>query len=130
MFPMLLISGARRSASYNTWTHNLPELAADLRGNWATLAPADATTLGVVEGGMVRIETESGSLEIAVRISPDIRDGVVAVHQFWGHKYDSGTRTSRATPGVNVNLVHDDQTLDRFTGMPVFNGRRCRVAPA
>jgi formate dehydrogenase len=126
-FPMLLVSGARRSASYNTWTHNLPELAEKLGGNWASLAPADAARLGVTEGDKVRISTAVDSLEIEARISADIRAGVVAVHQFFGHVYDSGTRTSRATPGVNVNVVHDDHTLDRFTGMPVYNGRPCRV---
>lgn len=126
-YPLLLISGARRAASYNTWTHNLPELAQKLGGNWATVSPSDAARLGIREGDAVRIVTESGELEIEARISPDLRAGVVSVHQFFGHVYDSGTRTSRATPGVNVNLVHDDRTLDRFTGMPVFNGRPCRV---
>jgi hypothetical protein len=36
-------------------------------------------------------------------------------------------RVSRSHPGVNVNFLHDDRALDRFTGMPVFNGTRCRV---
>ncbi len=59
----------------------------------------------------------------------EIREGVIAIHQFFGHRYQSGTRASRRFPGVNVNLLHDDRVRDRFCGMPVFNGTPCRVTP-
>ncbi|MBI5505965.1 MAG: molybdopterin-dependent oxidoreductase [Deltaproteobacteria bacterium] len=128
-FPLLLVSGARRAGGYNTWTHNLPELMKMLDGNWATVNPRDAARLGIGEGDAARIVTASGEIIIELRTSADVREGVVAVQQFWGHHYDSSTRTSRSRPGVNVNLVHDDRGLDRFTGMPVFNGRPCRIEP-
>lgn len=32
-FPLLLISGARRLAAYNTWTHNIPALMEKMKGN-------------------------------------------------------------------------------------------------
>lgn len=126
-FPFLLISGARRSASYNTWTHNIPALMDRMKGNWATVHPDDARSLGVAEGGRVRITTGVGAVEIELRSSVDVRPGVVSVHQFWGHVYDSGTTTSRRFPGVNVNNLHDDSDLDEFSGMPVYNGRPCRL---
>jgi anaerobic selenocysteine-containing dehydrogenase len=126
-FPMLLISGGRRLASYNSWTHNIPALMDKLEGNWATLNPNDAARLGIAEGDLINISSATGSLEITARISADIREGVVMIHQFWGHVYESGTRTSRKQPGVNVNHLHSDQVLDRFSGMPVFNGTACRI---
>lgn len=126
-FPLLLISGARRAASFNSWTHNIPALMDKLKGNWATLSEADAARLGIAEGERVRVTSPTGSVEIEARVSPDVRPGVVAVQQFWGHTYESGMRVSRSHPGVNVNFLHDDRALDRFTGMPVFNGTRCRV---
>ncbi len=128
-FPLLLISGARRLASYNTWTHNVPALMERMKGNWATLNPADAVRLGVKDGQHIRVTSAVGSVEIGAVTSPDIRQGVVAIHQFWGHKYESGMRTARRYPGVNVNFLHDDQVRDRFSGMPVFNGTPCRVEP-
>ena len=85
--------------------------------------------LGVIDGGRVRVVSAVGAVEIAVVVSPDIRPGVVAIHQFWGHTYESGTRTSRRYPGVNVNILHDDRVRDRFCGMPVFNGTPVRVEP-
>jgi formate dehydrogenase len=126
-FPWLLISGARRSAGYNSWTHNIPALMDKMKGNWATLNPADAARIGVESGQRVRVMSAVGSVEIAAVVSPDVREGVVVIHQFWGHTYESGMQTSRRHPGVNVNFLHDDQVRDRFCGMPVFNGTPCNV---
>ena len=128
-YPFLLVSGVRRLAGYNSWTHHIAPLAEKLGGNWAILNPADAARLGVAEGQRVQVRSRAGELEIEARLSPDIREGVIGIHQFFGHKYESGTRSSRRFPGVNVNLLHDDQVRDRFCGMPVFNGTPCRVIP-
>ncbi len=124
---MMLISGGRRSASFNSWTHNLPALMDKLRGNWATIHPEDAARLGIASGDRVRVTSALGAVDIAVVCEDSIRPGVVMIHQFWGHTYPSGMRTSRTYPGVNVNRLHDDGVRDRFTGMPVFNGTPCRV---
>lgn len=128
-YPLLLISGGRRLASYNTWTHNTPALMEKLRGNWLTLHPEDAERLGILDAQQVLVQSAVGEVEIEARLSSDIRPGVVMIHQFWGHTYESGMQTSRRTPGVNVNVLHDDRVRDRFTGMPVFNGTPCRVEP-
>jgi anaerobic selenocysteine-containing dehydrogenase len=126
-YPFLLISGARRLAGYNSWTHHIGPLAEKLAGNWATLNPLDAARIGVAEGERVRVESPVGAVEIEARLSSDIREGVIAIHQFFGHNYESGTRASRRFPGVNVNFLHDDRVRDPFCGMPLFNGTPCRV---
>jgi len=127
--PLMLISGARRLAGYNSWTHNIPALMEKMKGNWGTMNPADAARLGVRDGGRVRVESAAGSVEISAVVSADVRPGVIAIPQFWGHTYESGTRTSRRYPGVNVNFLHADRLRDRFCGMPVYNGTPCRVTP-
>ncbi len=128
-FPFRLISGARRHASYNSWTHHIEPLAEKLKGNWATLNPEDAAKLGVEEGQRIRVNSQSGELEIEARLSTDVRRGVVVIHQFWGHVYETGTTASRRYPGVNVNHLHSDQVRDRFSGMPVYNATPCDVTP-
>lgn len=128
-YPLLLISGARRLAAYNSWTHNIPALMEKMKGNWATLNPADAARIGVANGDRVRVTSARGSIEIGLVTSPEIREGVIAIHQFWGHNYESGMQTSRRYPGANVNFLHDDRVRDRFCGMPVYNGTPCRVEP-
>ena len=75
------------------------------------------------------MRSEAGAIEIEARLSPDVRRGVVAIHQFWGHVYETGTSASRRYPGVNVNHLHSDHVRDRFSGMPVFNGTPCSIAP-
>lgn len=117
----------RRVETFNTWTHNTPALMALADGNWASLNPEDAARLGVLDGAMVRVRSANGAIDIRARLCADIRPGVVAIHQFWGHVYDSGMRTSRATPGVNVNHLHSDHVRDRSCGRRVFNGTPCRV---
>lgn len=126
-YPLLLISGGRRQASYNSWTHNIPKLMEKLQGNYALLNTEDAQNLGICEGDLIQVTSAAGTVQIEARVSPDIRLGVVMIHQFWGHNYESGMQTSRRYPGVNVNFLHDDRVRDRFTGMPVYNGTPCRV---
>ena len=125
--PFVLISGGRRAASYNSWTHNIPALMERLKGNFATLNQEDARALSISDGDLVRVVSATGAVEIEARLSDRIRPGVVMIHQFWGHTYESGMKTSRTHPGVNVNRLHDDRVRDRFTGMPVYNGTPCRV---
>jgi len=126
-FPMNLISGGRRAASFNSWTHNIEALMKKLKGNWLSINPGDAKRLNIESGSLVRVVSALGSVEIAAVLEPTVREGVVMIHQFWGHIYESGMRTSRTYPGVNVNRLHDDRVRDAFTGMPTFNGTPCRV---
>ena len=126
-FPMMLISGGRRLASFNSWTHNLPSLARKLKGNHAILNRLDAQKLDIQDGTKIRIISPTNAICIQVELSDDIRCGVIVVHQFWGHHYDSSQTTAKKTPGVNVNLLHSDKIRDKFCGMPIFNGTPCRV---
>lgn len=128
-FPLLLISGARRSASYNSWTYNIPALADKLQGNFATLSALDARRLGIEDGQVVEISTSTGTIDIKARVTDEIRPGVVAVHQFWGHVYGNAMTNAASMPGINVNHLNDDRALDRLCGMPVFNGVPCAVRP-
>jgi len=121
-YPFLVISGARRLASFNSWTHNIPELVEKLKGNWATMHPDDADRLGIHEGERVRIRSASGEIAIEVRRSNEVLAGVIAIHQHWGHTYASGMRTAQKYPGVNVNRLHGDDVRDPFCAMPVYNG--------
>lgn len=129
-FPFLCISGARRLASYNSWTHNIPELVEKLKGNWATLHPSDGARLGIAHGELAHVRSASGELEIEVRLSDEVSPGVVAIHQHWGHVYESGMTTARKYPGVNVNHLHSDGVRDPFCAMPVYNGTPVAIEKA
>lgn len=129
-FPFMLISGGRRLASFNTWTHNMPSMMAKLKGNHAVMNETDAKQLGIVDGTTIRVSSETGTLDIPVVLTTEIKEGVLVIQQFWGHHYNSGQQLANQYPGVNVNLLHDDRVRDTFTGMPVFNGTPCKIEPA
>jgi anaerobic selenocysteine-containing dehydrogenase len=129
-FPLMLISGGRRLASFNSWTHNLPSLAKKVKGNHAVMSSADAEGLDIQDGSKIRIVSATNAICLQVEVSEEIRQGVIVVHQFWGHHYNSSQTLARKNPGVNVNLLHSDKIRDQFCGMPVFNGTPCRVEMA
>lgn len=126
-YPLLLISGGRRLASFNTWTHNIKSLTDNLKGNFATMNVSDASKREVKDGDIITITTETGKLALQVHLTEEIKQGVVMVHQFWGHHYNSGQTNTKFNQGYNVNILHSDQKLDALCGMPVFNGTPCAV---
>jgi len=121
-YPFLLISGGRRLSTFNTWSKNLPSLMKSTDENHAVINELDAQKLGIADGDVIQLQTETGQIEILAKTTTDIREGVVMVHQFWGHKFDTEQALAKEKPGVNVNYLHSDSQLCQFTGMPVFNG--------
>ena len=129
-FPLLLISGYRKLRSYNTWTKNMPSLTDGLDVPSVTLHPDLADRHGLREGDAVAVSTALGTITLAARVDSSIRPDTVAIPQFWGHSYDSGQTHAAKRPGVNVNRLHTTSDRDRFTGMPIYNGRPCAIARA
>jgi ferredoxin-nitrate reductase len=73
-----------------TKTARAPQLQAAAPDAWVELSPADAESLGVGEGDMVRVESPRGRLEAKARIS-GIREGVVFVPFHYGYfDHDEG----------------------------------------
>jgi len=126
-FPFMLISGGRRLESFNSWTHNLPSLLVKLKGNHAVMNSHDGAELGIKDGETIIVTSSTATVKIPVKLSAEIRVGVIMIHQFWGHHYESGQTNAKKYPGVNVNLLHSDKVRDKYTGMPVFNGTPCSI---
>jgi anaerobic selenocysteine-containing dehydrogenase len=127
----LLLIGRRHLSSNNSWMHNLEPLVRG--GNRCTVQvhPADATRLGLTEGGLATVTSRTGKLEVPVEITADIRPGVVSIPHGWGHDVDGvRTRVASAHGGVNSNLVTDEASVDIPSGTSVLNGIPVEVAPA
>jgi ferredoxin-nitrate reductase len=71
-----------------TKTARVPQLQNAAPDAWVELSPADAESLGVGEGDMVRVESPRGRLEAKARIS-GIKEGVVFAPFHYGY-FDSG----------------------------------------
>ena len=84
-----------------TKTGRTPELQAADPHVWVELAPADADALGVVEGDVVRVESERGAIEGPVRITA-LRPGTAFVPFHYGY-WDNGRAGPDGSPPTASN---------------------------
>ena len=127
-FPLRLI-GLRELRSHNSWMHNAPILMRGGREQPLRIHPLDAERYGLEDGGTARLASKSGEVEVPVRVTDEVRTGVVALPHGWGHR--GGWRVANAAGGVNVNVLAsaDAGDLEPLAGMAFLNGIPVRVEP-
>ncbi len=127
----LLLIGRRQLRSNNSWMHNVPLLAGGSNGCTLQLHPEDAARLGVADGQRVTVTSRVGELEAEAELTAGLMRGVVSLPHGWGHS-DPATRgaTAAGTPGVNSNLLTDEEPLDPLSGTAVLNGIPVEVRPS
>jgi anaerobic selenocysteine-containing dehydrogenase len=110
--------------------HNVTVLVTGRPRCTLIIHPDDARDLGVDDGAMVRVTSEAGTVDAAVEISDEIRQGVVSLPHGWGHDH-AGTRLSvaRAHAGVNSNLLAPGTLVDVPSGNAAVNGFPVQVVP-
>ena len=127
----LLLIGRRDTRSNNSWMHNLPVLAKGPQRCTLLVHPDDAARAGLAEGQLARLSTARASLLAPVSLSDGLRPGVVCLPHGWGHDL-TGTQLAVATqqPGVNLNLLLDEDARDTLSGTSVLSGVAVRLAAA
>jgi anaerobic selenocysteine-containing dehydrogenase len=126
----LVLIGRRDLRSNNSWMHNLPHLVRGKARCTMQVNPRDAERLGLTEGGDAAVSSRAGELVVPVEVTDSIMEGVVSIPHGWGHDAE-GSRLEVAAerPGVNSNLLSDDQLVDTLSGNAVLNGIPVAVAP-
>lgn len=77
-----MLAGAE---AYNAWLHELPDPISKVTwDNYASLSPATAAALGLVQGDVVRISANGNYVEVPVHVQPGQHDSVVAVAVGYG----------------------------------------------
>ncbi|WHY65272.1 molybdopterin oxidoreductase family protein [Neobacillus sp. SuZ13] len=119
----ILLVGRRDLRSNNSWLHNLPVLVKGEDRCTLMIHTSDAESLGLLQGDMAIVNSQTGTIEVPVIITDDIMPGTVSLPHGWGHNL-SGTRLGVASrhAGVNVNLLTDEQMIDPISGNAVLNG--------
>ena len=81
------------------------------------------------DGGTARLASKSGEVEVPVRVTDEVRTGVVALPHGWGHR--GGWQVANAAGGVNVNVLAsaEAEDLEPLAGMAFLNGIPVRVEP-
>ena len=77
-----------------------------------------------------RVTSRTGTIEVPVELTEDIRPGVVSIPHGWGHGL-GGTRLDVAAEhaGVNSNVLADEELLEPMTGTAVLNGIPVTLEP-
>ncbi len=111
-FPLRLTTG-RSLDSYNTGVQSNGYTSPIRYGEALDINPADASALGIVDGERVRVSSPRGTVEMAVRLQPDIPVGL--------------TFTTFHFPDlVDINLLTND-AWDRKSGTSEFKAASIRI---
>lgn len=129
--PGLVLVGRRHLRSNNSWMHNLPALAKGKERCTLLVHPDDARRLGLAQGERARVRSRVGAVVVPVELCDAMMPGVVSLPH--GHGHDApGAQLGVAArrPGVNANLLADEERLDAPSGNAVLNGIPVEVARA
>ena len=126
-----VLIGRRDLRSNNSWMHNLPHLVRGKARCTMHVNPRDAERLGLIEGGEAAVSSRAGALVVPVEVTDAIMEGVVSIPHGWGHDADGAKlEVAGQRPGVNSNLLADEQLVDALSGNAVLNGIPVSVTPA
>jgi anaerobic selenocysteine-containing dehydrogenase len=122
----------RAITTHNSWTHNIEEFISGERStNHLYMHPNDAARVGVREGSLADVSTDTATVRVPVKLLSELMPGTVALPHGWGHQ-DSKLGVARRTTGVNVNLLAADgpSRIERISGMAHLTGFLVDVRPA
>ncbi|HZA86676.1 MAG TPA: molybdopterin oxidoreductase family protein [Acidimicrobiales bacterium] len=127
----LSLIGRRDLRSNNSWMHNVEVLVKGKPRCTLHVNPGDAERLGLADGEPAEVRSRAGTVTIAVEVTDAIRLGVVSIPHGWGHDMPGvELAVARRYPGVNSNVLADEELIDPVSGTAVLNGIPVEVAPA
>jgi anaerobic selenocysteine-containing dehydrogenase len=115
----LVLIGRRQLRSNNSWMHNTKMLARGKPRCTLLVHPTDAA--GVRTGDVVRVRSQTGSIEVVAEVSDEVMPGVVSLPHGWGHvRPGTGMHVAEARPGASLNDVTDETSIDPVSGCAAF----------
>ncbi|MDX1580218.1 MAG: molybdopterin-dependent oxidoreductase [Alphaproteobacteria bacterium] len=119
---LITIRGARMM---NTWYANLPKMKTKGHDrNFLYMHPDDARIRQLRDGQTVRVHNGFGDVNIELKISEDMRPGVVGIEHGFGHSKNDGMSFAKKTAGVNANslLPHGPGAYDPISNQAHMSG--------
>ena len=118
-FPFTLSAGERRSFTANTIVRNPDWRRKDAEGSLC-MSPQDATRLGLAEGGMARVSTRRGSVEVMVSISDRMQAGHISLPNGTGLSHVGAGAGAGANKigGIAPNELTASEDCDPIAGTP------------
>ena len=126
-----LLVGRRQLRSNNSWMHNIDVLVKGRDRCTLLIHPDDAADLEINDGQLAEVASATGKVIALAEVTEDIMRGVVSLPHGWGHDRE-GMATSVATskPGVNSNILSNENDLDPLSGNANLNAIPVTVSAA
>jgi anaerobic selenocysteine-containing dehydrogenase len=118
-FPLILSAGRHMKYNANTLMRN-PDWNKGKRACTVAMNPADADSLGLSDGQMVRVTTDAGSEVGELQVSEQVRQGTVLIPHGFGLLYEGKVY------GINVNRLTKNTHRDPI-GTPLHRFVPCRL---
>lgn len=119
-WPLLLNTGRVRDQWHTmTRTGRSPRLMAHCREPLLDVHPDDAARLGLVDGGLARVESRHGATVLPARLSADQRPGEVFAPMHWTDRFTSAGPIDRLVGAAT----------DPVSGQPELKATPVRVTP-
>jgi len=115
-FPFILAAGERRSSTANTIFRD-PSWRKHAGGGALRLCPADATRLGIVDGGRARVTTKAGSVTAVVEVTDTLQAGHASLPNGLGLDYPDADGQP-VVHGVALNELTSAGDRDWLAGTP------------
>jgi len=112
-YPLILTTGAKTVAYLHSEYRNLPSLRRLVPEPLIEINPQIASSLGIADRDLVKVESIRGSIELKAKLTEDIHPKVVSIQHGWSE--------------ANANLLTDDEARDPVSGYPEFKCVLCRV---
>lgn len=125
----LLLIGRRELRTNNSWMHNVPALVSGRERCVLLVHPEDAARAEIADGDTAILESRVHRGPVPVRLSDDLRPGVVSLPHGWGHARAARfLRTAGSRPGVSFNDWSDDAETEEIVGQSILNGVRVTLS--
>ncbi len=115
-YPFVLSAGERRGFSANTIVRDPSWRKKDKEGA-LRIHPDDASDLGILDGGRVRITTEGGEAVAVAELNDSVQPGYVSLPNGYGLSYSPAGGNSEVV-GVAPNQLTSTKWKDSIAGTP------------
>lgn len=129
----LKLISKRDAYMLNSWYANLPKLKRRERDrNYLYMHPLDAQERQLSDGQNVQVRNRHGELTVDLKLTDELRVGVVAMTHGWGHAVSPGMSVAHDKPGANPNrlLPSGPDSYEPLSNQAHMTGVPVEVTPA
>lgn len=124
----MLLIGRRELRSNNSWMHNISVLVKGPSTCTLLMNPSDAHRLDLADGGLVRVSSAVGAIDVPIHITDEMMQGVVSLPHGWGHNIPhTQLSVAQEHTGENINRLVSDAEIEPLSGNAIQNAVKVTI---